>query len=201
MAHHGNGVLVEPSLHYQTDVNLLEDEPAPDDVASDLAGKLASPFRAMSRTELTLDSIVVREEVLKPAIGDVGAFNVAGAGTGLSGSITAPHALVPVFDLHTKTHSRSARGWMMGPGPGASLFSGANGDNWDASAGLVIAFQNFAALLDDTVAFGGIGTGHYNPVVYSRTRHARGNTPYTFKVTLATLNPQVRWLKRRLTAP
>lgn len=199
--HHTNGTLCEPSLHYQTDTNILEDEPSGDAVAADIAGKLASPFRLTMRTETTLDVIVAREEVLKPTIGEVGAFNVAGAGTGLAGAVTAPHALVPVIDLVTKTHSRSARGWCMLPGPCASLFTSGLGDQWDTSSGMVLAYQAFAALLDDTVAFGGIGTGHYNPVVYSRTRRQRGNTPYTFQVTSAHLNPQVRWLRRRTTSP
>jgi len=42
---------------------------------------------------------------------------------------------------------------------------------------------------------------HVNPVVYSRKRHRDGLTPYTFRVTSATVNPKSHWLRSRTSSP
>ena len=62
-------------------------------------------------------------------------------------------------------------------------------------------YDALAAKLDDSFDLGSIIITHVNPVVYSRTRRLRGESTWTFKVTSATANHQVRWLKSRLTAP
>jgi hypothetical protein len=40
-----------------------------------------------------------------------------------------------------------------------------------------------------------------NPVVYSRTRHLRDTSPWTFRVTNVSVNPAPHWLRSRTTSP
>jgi hypothetical protein len=110
------------------------------------------------------------------------------------------HALVPVINFHTATRSRSARGWQMLAGPRRE--ADCAGDNWDQTTAYWSALQSYAALLEDhlTYTVAPIGT-ILRPVVYSRKRHHANTSPWTFDVTSATVNPQSRWLKSRLTSP
>jgi hypothetical protein len=70
---------------------------------------------------------------------------------------------------------------------------------WDPS--YVASVQGFADQLDNSFDLGSLFPTHVNPVVYSRTRHKRGLTPYAFRITSALANEQPTWLRRRLTTP
>ena len=192
-----DGTLAEPSLHYQTDNSTGGSEPDPSDLVAWLDGYLSTPFRALLNSHVTLDELVLSQEVLKPDIGVSSSVTVNGVGSYTTGAIAVPKAAVPVIDIHTGVRSKSARGWMRPPGPGiASAF---NGDSWDSS--YQSAAATFCALLDDTHDFGTISISTLKPVVYSPTRHKRGDDPWTFQVKSAQLNPNVRWLRSRLTSP
>lgn len=194
---HSNGALAEPSLHYQTDLNPLEDEPDPGDVANDIWGHFNTAFRNCLHSETTVLRIDAREEVLPPDIGAAGTHGVNLPGTGFTGTVGLPHALCAVVNRHTGVASRSARGWFHMPSPLQQTCVA--GDVWGSTYETTL--DALAALLDDTIAFGGIGTGHYNPVVYSRTRHGRGLTPYAWKVTAGVKNRQPKFLRSRYTIP
>jgi hypothetical protein len=196
-AHYGNGILIEPSLHYQTDLSFIGDEPDPSDVAGGIWTLIGTAFLACCHSTIHVDELIVAEEVLKPDLGAAGSHIVNQDGTFSSGSSTIPHALAAVVNLHTATRSKSARGWCMMPSPlvAAALAT----DLWTGT--YLTALQTLAALLDNSFDMGTIDITHVNPVVYSGTRRKRGEEPWTFRVTSSTVNPQTRWLKSRLSNP
>jgi hypothetical protein len=145
-----------------------------------------------------LDELVVTQEVLPPTLGIAGSHTVNAAGTGAGGTGTQlPDGLTLTIDLHTGTRSRSARGWMLWPGPSNSSFVSHNAYT---SAWLSVV-QNFANLLPDAITLGSTLPTTLNPVIYSRTRALRGESPTTFRTTAATLKTQPGWLRSRMTTP
>lgn len=198
--HHPNGTLVEPSLHYQTDLLLGQSEPDPSDVAAKIWSHLGNFFPNTCPSDVTIDELIVGEEVLKPDIGVTGSVTIAQQGTFTIGTDRLPLASVAVVDLRTKTRSRSARGWHMLAGgiPANQQNQGKWGQNnsyWTA------ALLPWCSVLSDSMEIGSVNPSTIHPVIYSRTRHRQGFTPYTFRVTSAAPNPEVRWLRRRLSSP
>lgn len=192
-----DGTLVEPSLHYQTDLSDLQSEPDPSDVAGEVWAHLGTQFRACFSNHCTVHELVALEETLPPAIGVAGAHSVELAGTLTGSGDQIPSGLVPLINIHTDTRSRSARGWMFMPSPKYADEVSAN--VW--GSGFTAVVNNFTALLDDVLSIGSINPSNINPVVYSRTRRSRAESPYTFRVISASLNPTCHWLKRRMTSP
>jgi hypothetical protein len=195
--HASDGTLFEPSLHYQTDVALAGSEPDPQDVANAIDTKLQAALRAILPATGVYEELILAEQVIPPDIG-VGAVTVNGS----SGNLVAtdgntPHGLVPIINLHTGVSSRNARGHIAGPSPGSALFS--SGRKWSTS--YLALLTTFAALLDDTMSLGAINPTILNPVVYSRTRRLRDQSPWTFKVLSASVNPTPHWLRSRQSSP
>lgn len=166
-------------------------------MAHDIWIHLGVQFVACFPASITVHELVVSEQVLKPDIGVVGAVALNSSGT-LAGSGDAmPTGLVPLVNLHTNVHSKSARGWLHLPSPVFSEF--VNRNDWKA------AYKDAVAGLLELIPTGfDMGTflpTHVNPVVYSRTRHTRGQSPYTFHLSNATLNSQPHWLRSRMDIP
>lgn len=194
----GAGTLFEPTLHYQTDLTFIGDEPSPSDVAAGVNTLLGTAFRACFTSAITLHEVIVAEEVLPPAVGTGGAHTVELAGTLPAGTGNQlPDGASVVINRHTETRSRSARGWLHLPSPLWS--SQLAGNVWQNS--YVAICQNFADLLDNSFDLGTVDITHVHPVVYSRTRHQRGQTPYTFRVTSATANHSYKFLRSRQSTP
>lgn len=193
----GDTQLVQPSLHYQTDVPPLGDEPDPNDVAGAVKDHLQTAFRACFPSDATLHDVVALEETLPPDIGVAGLAHVGLAGTFSGSGAQIPEGLVPLVNLHTGSRSRSSRGWMHMPSP--RYASTVSYDVWNSS--ILTALDAFAALLDDSMDLGAITPTHLNPVVYSRTRRQRSEDPYTFRLTGATVNRTPKWLRTRMTTP
>lgn len=195
---YADGTLVQPSIHYQTDVPTGGDEPAAADVANGVWGNLHFWLAGNTPTTIDIHEVVVTEQVLPPDIGAQAAHGAPGeAGTLSPGDDDLPRGLVPLINIHTDTASRSARGWMFLASPGDSTFlvDGA----WDPS--YVASLQGFADQLDNSFDLGSLFPTHVNPVVYSRKRHKLGQEPYTFRITSALANPRPHWLRRRLSSP
>jgi len=195
---YGDGTLVQPSFHYQTDVPPLGDEPDPDDVASGLYDLIGAAFVHTCPGQVTVNDLVCAEQTVPPAIGVVGTHHIGLTGTTGSSIDDAPRALVPLINIHTGTRSRSSRGhtFLASPGDLTKISS----RQW-TSAFMSAIYTPFAALLDDSFDLGSITPTHVNPVIYSRTRHLAGSSPYTFRVTSAVVNPRPTWLRSRLSSP
>jgi hypothetical protein len=194
---HVIGMKFAPTLHYQTDVPTAGSEPDPDDVANGVWGVIATDIRNAASDWVTFDDLVAGEEVIPPDIGVSGVKILNVPGLLVHGDAKIPTGASPLLNLHTGTRSRSARGWTHPPGPTAS--TQLNGQQW--SSAYITLLNNLAAKLDDSFDLGTVFPTHVNPVVYSRKRHVAGESPYTFRVTGATVNPEVKWLRSRMTTP
>lgn len=192
-----DGALVEPSLHYQTDVALAGSEPDPGDVADAIWSHIGGGFLSLTSTQIRIDELVVLEQTVPPLIGVAGAHTINQLGTQSAYAGELPRALCPILNFHTDTRSRSARGWTFMPQITAAAYY--SGGLW--SAAFQTSMNDFAALLDDSMDLGAINPTHLNPVVYSRTRHLRGQDPYTFRVKTVKVNPRPGYLRSRLSAP
>jgi hypothetical protein len=191
------GTLVQPSLHYQTDVPLGGDEPDPDDVAAAVWGHVGTTFKNCFSSHTTVTAIAALEEVLAPDIGVAGTHTVGEVGTLAGSGDSMQDSVCPLINLHTAVRSRSARGWMFMPPPRWSDRWSVVG--WDGT--LQADLAAFCAQLDDVIDLGTLIITHLNPVVYSRTRRQRATSPWTFRVASATARTKAHWLRSRATAP
>jgi hypothetical protein len=192
-----DGALMEPSVHYQTDVPLGGDEPDPSDVATGIWGHVGTTFLGCFSSYVTCHELVVLEETLPPDIGVAGAHAVGLNGTMSGSGDSLPAGVCPLLNIHTDTRSRSARGWTHMPYLQWADRCGHSA--WDSAA--LSALQAFANLLADTIDLGSLIITHLNPVVYSRTRRTRAESPWTFKVTNVHANPAPKYLRSRTTSP
>ena len=94
--------------------------------------------------------------------------------------------------------SRSARGhiFLCGPGDKTKIVARVWTDAFIAGA-----YGPFIAKMDDDITLGTINPTILRPVVYSRTRHLRTQTPYTFKLISAAAKTKPTWLRSRGSAP
>lgn len=146
-----------------------------------------------------MDGLLVRsEEIPASGIIPVEAFHVFGtAGTLSALNADLPRELVGIVNLHTGVGSRSARGYTTLPGP----YSEAQLTDHLWAGAYATAGHAFADLLKQSFDLGTIQVAHVNPVVYSRTRRTRNQSPWTFRVTSATFNLRPHWRKSRGTSP
>lgn len=195
---YGDGTLVQPSFHYQTDLAVGGGEPSAVSVADHIWTKLGTAFLNTLPSPVTCHELVAAEEVIPPDIGAVGSHTVAAVGTGFGTGNELPRAFVPLLRLNTGVRSRSARGhtFLCSPGTKTVVASGAI---WDTSTQ---GFYNtLAALLDDNIMMGDFPETTLRPVIYSRTRRQRSQSPYTFNVTSASCSTHPTWLRSRATTP
>lgn len=198
-AHHAGGILIEPGLHYQTDLATGGGEPDPLDLLNHLWGQWDATLRPCFHNSIVVDELIATEEVLSPDVGVAAVLPLNSPGTLAGVDQTLPHGAVPVVNLHTNTRSRSARGWLMMASPMGT--ANVSGDAWTPNSAFMVNLRAWAATLATSFDLGTFQPAHVNPVVYSRTRRQRNTPPFTFRLTSATVNPQVRWLKSRLTNP
>lgn len=197
-AHFSSGILVEPSVHYQTDLSLGGDEPDPDDVATGIWDHIGSAWLNTAASGLHFDELIVAEQVVPPALGAAGSHTIDTGGTSsLTSGDDMPTGIVAIVNVHTNTRSRNSRGHFCLSPPAVSGVHAAQG--W--TSGYTTAVNSLCALLDDVITIGSIITTDLRPVVYSRTRHLNNTAPWTFPVSSATLNPTCHWLRSRMTSP
>jgi hypothetical protein len=194
---HAGSILIEPSVHYQTDVGLGGDEPDPNDVATGIWNHLSAGFLENTPTDVGVDELVVTEQVLPPAIGVQGLHAIGLSGTLPAGGNKLPEGLVPLINIKTATASRSARGWTHLPSPQRSDYC--NGNLWTST--YITLLGAFCADFIQSFNIGSVNPTGLNPIVYSRTRHQRDQDPWTFRVVSATPNAEPKWLRSRMTAP
>jgi hypothetical protein len=192
----GNGAQTVNDLHYLNTTGGTPPEAYLNGLATDIWTHLGTAYRNVFEASWTADEIVCRTEVIAPDIAVAGSHAIGQVGTYTSSARQLSRGLCATIDKATGFASRSSRGWLMMPG--SPIASEMLIDQW-ASA-YVTALQTFASLLDDTITASS-DSAAWLPVVYSRTRHKRGDTPYTFDILSATAQNKVHFLRSRLTIP
>lgn len=199
------------TMHWQTDLNATDDEAPASQILDNIldhfssSGHNMSNFAATMKSQVKLTKARVREEV-EPGSGDIAevAEEVLGI-TGTNGSIAGdqlPPELCVWLHLGTGNASRSSRGGFHLPfqlDPALLTSTGA----WDTAVMTAAPYTTLGNLVIDDIndAFGTSGLSDIKSIIYSRTRRARGLSPYTFGLTDYLFSPKVRWLSRRGTPP
>ena len=165
------------------------------DAASGFVGAITDGLKATLSTSGHLDAVTITE-VLAPgdtSIPDTHVRTLAIAGLySPSGGDNIPHEVTGLCKKKTGVPLRGAHGWAYGfPIYQSGELNGelikTTGNYWPKL--LVMA----AALTD--VIVGALTS--YDPVVYSRTRHRRGDTNYYFGISSGLASPTTRWLRKR----
>lgn len=178
--------------------------PSPEEVADEVSSHLTTKFRAILTTGAVLHDLTVMDEQdpLDPGAAREGHVkSLELAGTRAESNRDQPLEMCGVATLRTGKIGRSFRGRMFLPpvvsesAVTTTTFTTA-GDYWLAC----IAFLN-----DFIPSFGGgsvwstlfIDSWHASPVVYSRTRRARGEDQWANVVDSFRLNRAPHWLRSR----
>lgn len=200
-----NGALGLSHVTYQTDVPLAGSEPSAAVVLDKILGHFSSSGHNMSKWTIVMKNQVklvrarVREEV-DPAGDDIGEIAEEGLNlSGTNGSETGdrlPSAMCIWLSYKTATASRSARGGTHLP-PEMDADHLDSSGLWDSTIVTGASWLALAASILDTLDDVFDATGDINPVVYSRTRRSRGQSPYVFPITSVSISSRPRWLRRR----
>lgn len=194
------GVIYDNTLHYVTQPPLEGSEPAAADVLSVIDTALRTSYKACLNTQVTLLSATLSERV-QPGSGDVpvgAALEIGDAGTGPTYDGKVSPALCCIIQLKTGVPLRSARGYLAMPSPEAST---AMASSSKFTGTYLTGLDAFAAKLDDDYEIGTVSVTSVIPVVYSRTRHARGQNPPWFQVEAGVVRNAQRWRRSRLSVP
>lgn len=200
-----NGQKQVVHIHYQTDVPLVGSEPSAADVLDFIldhfstAGHNMSIFAGSMFSPAKLTRAVVREE-LDPSSGAIPAVaeeTLSIVGTQALGAADAtPSGLTIWLAFRTGTASRSARGGTHWFGPYNVNMLDSVG-KWDTAGGVFLNLGSTATVIAQSMSNVFDSTGDINPVVYSRTRRGRGQSPFVFPITAVPVSSEPRWLRRR----
>jgi hypothetical protein len=174
-------------------------------VADAIAAAYTTELRAVLAAAWTVVAVVVTE-VLDPdstAVPAQGSHSVNLAGTQTSAGDQLPPPSCPLLTFYTNAAVRSGHGRIFLPSSGpASNLDGSG--NYDTSATFYVTTLpalRTKLLADVHVTDGVLVDQDLSLVVYSRTRHARGDDDFYFDVTSIAQHPQLHWLRSRATAP
>jgi hypothetical protein len=197
------------TMHYQTDGSPGASEPDAEAVLNNLCNHYGTGGGGfgMERWLVVIPPSVKLTfartyEELAPASADIpGAavrdFTLSGAAA--VGENIEPFALCPWMKFTTGLASRSSRGGTH-LAPALASFTLDDGGLFDTATAWWSAVDDLGGFMIDRLndPFGGDFTAvDLQPVIYSRTRRARGETPFTFDITNYTPSPVPRFLRRR----
>jgi hypothetical protein len=202
------GVECDTTMHWQTDVNPAGSEPSPDTVLDLLdqhfssSGTNMSKWLALIQNGAKLRETRLYEEVepgsSDPPTGSVNLYNLSGTQGALS-SDAPPVELCAFIAFVTAKLGRSFRGGTHSPPISSVTALGSTGLFDSAWAGYV-NYTNIRDLMIDQFDDGGAFATQFKPVIYSRVRRARGES-FTEQITSGIVRNNLRWLRRRTTAP
>lgn len=193
------------NLHYQTDVPTIGTEPGADTVLTQIDQHFSTSGTGLQLWRNTIDpaSKLVETrlyEEVNPAsddipTGHVNVYNLVGLGNAISGDIL-PTAMCVYLTLFTGKLGRSFRGGVHTP-PVRRPADLDGGGTWDNASNHWTQVVALGTAIVDQLEDVFQTTGDINPVIYSRTRRARGEDQFANKLTTFRANADVRWLRRR----
>ena len=191
------GVLMLSTFHMQVTPETGFSDPDPNDVADGIWGHIQNEWLAVTASNISVDELVIDEQVNSPDIGANGSHVIDVAGTNPGTGGTVPDAMCALVNWQTNVSSRFARGWMHLPA--LTTASHVNGN------ALTQSYYDTCKQLADRMV-GEIDFGSFFPargqfVTFSRTRFQERLEPHFFTITGARVNPNAKWLRTRTTAP
>lgn len=194
------GVQVVNDLHYHVVPPLAGSQPDPADVLAGIDGHLRTAYRACLSLGYNVNSAELRQMVA-PWESDIpvaASLNVNQAGTLAQSDTKLPVPMAAIVKLRSNAALRSGRGYLALPSPRQSTYIGNDG-KWTGT--FATNMQTLAALLDDVLELGSVDPSHAYPVVYSRTRHERNESPWWFDVVEGIPRQVPSWRRSRMSAP
>jgi hypothetical protein len=178
--------------------------PSPEDIADELDSKLTTTYRSLIPSAGKFIDITVEDEI-DPAhpenLRDGFVKTKDLVGTGTFGTTTLPTSACMVWTLQSGHIGRSTRGRWFAP-PYLDALSVTNGvlDNPSTRR---TSHENFLKAL--VPAFSGgdlwptvwVETWEASVGIFSKTRKARGQTPYFFPITAYKTDGKLHWLRSR----
>lgn len=200
---YADGVVTSNSLHFRTEPAALGSDPPAGDVLNLIDTELTTLYRNCLPNTLKVHAVIAAEclspsEIAQGGVPEGSAKELELDGTLAPADTKLPEALSAIIQLRTGVPLRSARGYLSMPSPLGSAGL-TTGGVWTGST--KSAYDAFAAKLDDDYELGTVDVTSVIPVVYSRTRHDRGISPWWFQIEAATLVNKARWRRSRTTAP
>lgn len=201
---HSSGVRLVNTFHTVVhDNSFVPGGPSADVVRDALHSALTTKYRALLPTNVTVQSLVIAEEL---APGSTAVPEESAQAIGLAGTLVTAGDLLPVptcalVTLYTNAAVRSGHGRMFIPacGPAAALDPAGK---WDTTTTFWTALATFFDELKSSHTNGFFDTNFSaHTAIYSRTRRARGDAAYWFDVTSYSRRVSPHWLRSRLTAP
>lgn len=204
VSHHSSGVQFVNVFHVVNhDTSLIGHDATADDVRDALHTALTTKYRAILPTTVTVDTLVVREEL---APGSTSVPSESSQTIGAAGTLTTSGDQLPVpvcnlVTLYSNAAVRSGHGRLFLPGCVGAGNLDTNG-NWDMATAYQTAVTAFMDELKATHTHSGWTSDQLmHLVVYSRTRRAAALANYWFDVVSYTKRTQPHWLRSRLSAP
>ncbi len=170
-------------------------------VAGAVATHLAVPYLACLPTDAHIDVMTVREIVRwwppYDEIPEASSVVVNANGAIAPGSDRTPDGLAAKLSVKGNAAVRGAHGWRLIPGsPNAGALSGAG--KWEGA--YVTSLQNLATKMMDDLPVG-LFTNKLYGIVYSYSRHRRGDANWFFDMASVTASTTPTWLRKRMTIP
>lgn len=198
------GVSIVNTFHVvaRPDTGVVTDASA-DAVRDGLHTALTTKYRAVVASIDTVQSLVVRQEV-NPTSGDIPAESVQTIG--LAGTRSASDqflaaGLCCLATLDSNAAVRGGKGRMFMPPAYVSSAAASNG-TWLSTNAYMTTIKTFLDELISSHHIGAAGLGWtLAPIVYSRTRRARGDSNYYFDIVAYRQRTIQHFLRSRMTAP
>lgn len=193
-------LLIQQTFHLAVDAYIGGTDPNGKKVADMVASKMALTYRGLLDVGSTLQSVDSREEVLPPAIpGSGSSVTSAGVGSRTTADTLLATPLCGLITMHTDSAVRGGVGRTFGPPVIVSAALGANG-TIPAGGTYGSPLAGFATVLSNGIESGSWWTGGWvgKLIVYSRTRHKRGDPNYWFTVTSCVAKTDQHWLRSRI---
>lgn len=198
----GSGATFVTTYHYVERTELLEDAASADGVCQNVSAKLLAAYKALLPNTAHVVSIKATQAVRVWApyheIPEAAEAAVDTYGTVSVSAPKLPAATAAKISIKSNAATRGGHGWQLIPAGVTAGWVDAN-SKWTSS--YLTALNAYAALLDDNVTWGTLPTHTLEPVVYSRTRHMRGDENYYFDVNSAIARPDPTWLRSRISVP
>lgn len=196
------GALVRTSLHYVERTTDFYGPAGAADVAEAISDHMTQYYMPCLATDTHIDVLEVREVVRfwSPfnEIPSVSAAIVDDGGTVGVGSERLPSACCSKISIKSNAAVRGGHGWILPPANVSVVNLNSDGQ-WDGDLGAGITA--LADHIPDTIEFGSLPTHILDPIVYSETRHRRGDDNYYFDVENALWRSDPTWLRRRISIP
>ena len=193
--HQTTGLLVVNVFHLE--VAVLTDPPNWSDIARDVHTWLGQAWRNILADSFTFQEVTVTDENYPGSTHGQGVAVDGLPGTRTAANSSLDGAMCGLISFKTAVAKRYGRGHLF-MAPAWDSTQATNGHVWNTGG---TYYSTMTAFKDSLMAGHTAGSTDYAPIIFSRTLEKRGETPFVFPITGATVNLTQHWLRSRSKAP